>query len=156
MRAIPEWNVAVFALLLNFPWEVLQVPLFAGMADAPHVQVINGCLQASFGDMLIMLIAYEAVSCIVRSRRWILVPSGRQLALFITIGVATTAVIERLATRGHWFQSWTYSPHMPIVPLVDIGLAPLLQWLVLPLLTVWFVRHQLSGTACTRDEHARP
>ena len=38
MRAVtrvPECALAVFALLLNFAWEMLQMPLFLGMAEAP-------------------------------------------------------------------------------------------------------------------------
>lgn len=140
----PEFNVATFALLLNFPWEILQAPLYAGMAGMPHAQVTRACLQATFGDMLIMLLAYGLVAVVARSRRWIVAASGGQLALFIVIGVVTTAGIEWLATRGYWVQSWTYLPAMPLVPGAGIGLAPLLQWVLLPLLTVWFLRRQLS------------
>ena len=64
--------------------------------------------------------------------------------------MAITAGIEWLATRGHWVQSWNYLPAMPLVPGTGIGLAPLLQWVLLPLMTVWFVRRQLAqaqGTA---------
>lgn len=70
--------------------------------------------------------------------------------MFIATGVAITTGIEWLATRGHWVQSGHYLPAMPLVPGTGIGLAPLLQWVLLPLLTVWFVRRQLSpaqGTA---------
>ncbi len=152
LPAMPEWNVAVFALLLNFPWELLQVPLFAGMAGALHRQVIQGCLQATLGDAVIMLISYGVVSLTASDRHWMLKPSARQLALFIAIGVAITVAIEWLATRGHWVQGWSYSQQMPVVPGLGIGLAPLAQWIVLPLLVAWFVRRQLSGGAACRDE----
>ena len=147
MRALarnPECNVAVFALLLNFPWEILQAPLFAGMGDTPYAEAIKGCSQATLGDAVIVLLAYWSVSVVARSRHWILAPSGRQLALFIAIGVSIAAVIEWLATRGHWVGSWTYSKEMPVLPGLGIGLSPLLQWLVLPLLVAWFVRRQLA------------
>ena len=140
----PEFNVAAFALLLNFAWEILQAPLYIGMADMPHAQVTKACLQATFGDMVIMLLAYGAVAAVARSRRWIVAASGWQLAWFVAIGVAITAGIELLATRGYWVQSWNYLPTTPLVPGTGIGLAPLLQWVVLPLLTVWFVRRQLA------------
>ena len=52
--------------------------------------------------------------------------------------------IEWLATSGHWVQSWSYLPAMPLLPGTGIGVAPLLQWVLLPLLTVWYVRRQLS------------
>ena len=140
----PEFNVAIFALLLNFAWEILQAPLYAGMAGMPHAQVTKACLQATFGDMVLMLLAYGAVAVAARSRRWGVEASSWQRALFIAIGVVITAGIEWLATRGHWVQSWNYLPAMPLVPGMGIGLAPLLQWVLLPLLTVWFVRRQLS------------
>ncbi len=145
----PEFNVATFALLLNFAWEILQAPLYAGMAGRPHAQVTQACLRATFGDMVIMLLAYGVVAVVARSRRWIAVESGRQLALFMAIGVVITVGIEWLATRGHWVQSWTYLPAMPLLPGTGIGLAPLLQWVLLPLLTVWFTRRQLASAQHT-------
>ena len=145
----PEFNVATFALLLNFAWEILQAPLYAGMADMPHAQVTKACLQATFGDAVIMLLADGGVAVAARSRRWIVAAKRWQLLLFITIGVSITAAIEWLATRGYWIENWSYLPTMPLVPGAGIGLAPLLQWVVLPLLTVWFVRRQLGQPART-------
>lgn len=146
----PEANIAIFALLLNFPWEVLQAPLYAGMAEASHAQATLACLRATFGDVVIMLLAYAAVAACARSRHWILAPRRWQLVLFVMIGVSVTAAIEWLATRGHWVTSWTYLPAMPLLPGTGIGLVPLAQWLVLPLLTVWFVRRQLAVSAPER------
>jgi hypothetical protein len=139
----PEFNVAAFALLLNFAWEILQAPLFVGMAEMPHAQVTKACLRATVGDAVIMLLAYGVVAVVVRSRSWILASKGWQLSLLVAIGVSITAGIEWLATRGYWMASWNYLPTMPLAPGTDIGLVPLLQWIVLPLLTVWFVRRQL-------------
>ena len=138
----PEFNLALFALLLNFPWEIMQAGLFAGMANAPYAEAIEGCTQATLGDVLITLLAYGAVALAARNRRWLLAPSGRQLAAFIGIGLSITALIEWLATNGRWVKSWTYSTSMPLLPGTEIGLAPLLQWVVVPLLVLWFVRRQ--------------
>ena len=140
----PEFNMVVFALLLNFPWETLQAPLFVGMGEAPYSEAIRGCLRATLGDAVIMLLAYWIVSLAIRNRRWLLAPRAAYLIWFVALGVLITAVIEWLATRGHWIGSWTYSAGMPVVPGIGIGLSPLLQWLVVPLLVVWFVRRQLS------------
>ena len=145
----PEFNVATFALLLNFAWEILQAPLYAGMADMPHALVTKACLQATVGDAVIMLLAYGGVAVGARSRRWIVAAKRWQLLLFITIGASITAAIEWLATHGYWIENWSYLPTMPVVPGAGIGLAPLLQWVVLPLLTVWFVRRQLAHCAET-------
>ena len=140
----PEFNVGIFALLLSFAWEILQAPLYAGMADMPHAQATVACLQATVGDAVIMLLAYGVVAVAARSRLWIVAANGWQLACFVATGVSITAIIEWLATRGYWIANWSYLPTMPLVPGTRIGLAPLLQWVVLPLLTVWFVRRQLA------------
>jgi hypothetical protein len=142
---LPEFNVAVFAFLLNYPWEFSQVPLFAGVADAPHWTAIKGCAIAALGDAVIMLVAYWFVAVIARSRHWIAVPTAAHLMLFVAVGVTITVVIEQLALRGLWFKSWSYSPLMPVIPGIGVGLSPLLQWLVLPPLTAWFVRRQLAA-----------
>ena len=143
----PEFNTVIFALLLNFAWEILQAPLYVGMAQMPHAQVTKVCLQATVGDAVILLLAHGVVAVAARRRHWIVASNGWQLPLFVAIGVSITAAIEWLATRGYWISSWNYLPTMPLVPGTGIGLVPLLQWVVLPLLTVWFVRRQLPHRA---------
>jgi hypothetical protein len=142
LSVTPEFNLAVFALLLNFPWDVLQAPLFDGMAAAPHSAVIGACLQATLGDAVIMLLAHAGIVAVTRRRRWVLMPSRREVAGFVAVGVGITAVIEWLATRGHWAQTWAYSTAMPVIPGIEIGVSPLLQWVVVPLVALWFLRRQ--------------
>ena len=141
---LPEFNVAVFAFLLNYPWEFLQVPLFAGMAGAPHWEAIQRCAMATMGDILIMLIAYWLVAVIARRRYWIAAPTAAHLTMFVAVGVTITVLFEQLSLRGLWFGAWDYSPLMPVIPGIGVGLSPLAQWIVLPLLTAWFVRRQLA------------
>jgi hypothetical protein len=144
--ASPEVSVAIFALLLNFPWEILQAPLFADMASLPHAEAARACLRATIGDMVIMLMAHAVVAIGWRDRRWMVTASGAQLALFIALGVSVTVLIEGLAVQGLWVSTWSYLPAMPLLPSTGIGLVPVLQWLTLPPLTVWFVRRQLAGS----------
>lgn len=142
---LPEFNVAVFAIFLNYPWEFLQVPLFDQMPDAPHWEAIKTCSRATVGDALIMLIAYWSVAVFCRNRRWFVNPRAAQVVLFSLVGVLITVAIERMALSGLWMGGWSYAPEMPIMPVIGIGLTPLLQWVVLPPLVVWFVRRQLSA-----------
>ena len=57
MLDLPELNFAVFAFLLNFPWEFLQIPLYVGMADAPHWDATKVCVLATLGDAVIVVVA---------------------------------------------------------------------------------------------------
>ena len=142
----PEATLGIFALLLNFPWEMLQAPLFADMRSSLHPAATMACLQATFGDMVIMLLAHAVVAIHARDRRWMVTANGAQLMLFIAVGLSITVFIEWLATRGLWVSNWTYAPTMPLLPGTGVGLVPMLQWLLLPLLTVWFTRRQLAGS----------
>ena len=73
---LPEFNVIVFALLLNYPWEFLQVPLFADMPQAAHWDAIRTCTRATLGDGVIMLIAYWTDGLVACNRWWVLAPSA--------------------------------------------------------------------------------
>ena len=69
---------------------------------------------------------------------------ARVAGVAMAAGVGYTVFSEWLntAVRG----SWAYADAMPIVPWLGIGLAPLLQWIVVPCVAFWLVRRQF-GTA---------
>lgn len=142
LTKLPEFNVLLFALLLNYPWEFIQAPLFEGMAERPHGAAVKACTQAALGDSVIMLVAYWGVAALGRGRAWIAAPGWREVLLFSSIGVAITVVIEWLALNGRWLNGWTYSSLMPIIPGLGVGLVPVLQWIVLPPLVAALVARQ--------------
>ena len=144
---LPEFSIVVFALLLNYPWEFLQVPLFEGMPEARHWDAIRACPRATLGDAVITLIAYWCVSFATRSRDWLMSPNISRILMFAGTGVLITIAIERLALDGRWLGGWQYSVLMPIVPGIEVGLSPLLQWIVLPPIVAWFSRRHLRGSA---------
>lgn len=139
---LPEVNVGIFAFLLNFVWEFAQVPLFQGMAQAGHWRAIQVCARATLGDVSIALVAFWAVALTARSRDWILRPTTWQVTGLVVVGVLITVVMEWLAI--HVLDRWAYAASMPVVPALQLGLSPLLQWVILPPLVVWFVRRQLT------------
>lgn len=145
MRGIleaPETNVAIFAFLLNLTWEFAQVPLFAGMPSAEHWHAVLVCARATLGDVVIALVGFWTVAASTRARTWVLRPTTAHVTGFVAVGLLITVVMEWLATRV--LGRWTYAEAMPVIPLLEVGLAPLLQWIVLPPIVVWFVRRQLT------------
>lgn len=62
----------------------------------------------------------------------------RVAAITIAGGVGYTVFSEWLNTTVR--KSWAYSELMPIVPGLEIGLSPLAQWIVMPLLGFWWAR----------------
>ena len=151
----PEFNVLLFALLLNYPWEFTQVPLFEGMAQAPHWIAVKTCTRSALADAFIMLIAYWIVAALSRARAWIEAPRGRDIRFMIIVGTTVTLVIEQLALHGLWFGSWRYSSAMPVIPLLGVGLAPIMQWILLPPLVVVLVKRQILGSRVASAAIAR-
>jgi len=140
---LPEFNVVVFALLLNLPWELVQAPLYREMADAPHWQAVKACSAAAGGDAVIVLIAYWVVA-VATHRSWITVPRFGDVVSFVAVGLAVTSGIEWMALHGLWMVEWQYTTAMLVIPGAGIGLSPLLQWTLLPPLVVWFAKRQLA------------
>ena len=141
----PEFSVLVFSFLLNLAWEVWQVPFFRGMADQPHWLGVKACTQATFGDAGIALAAFWVAAFFARTRSWIMQPGRSDIAIFIGVGLAATIILETLAIGV--FKRWDYSDAMPRLPILGTGFLPLLQWLVLPPLVLWFVRRQIGAPA---------
>ncbi|MGH8071414.1 MAG: hypothetical protein ACRERE_40540 [Candidatus Entotheonellia bacterium] len=139
---LPELNIALFAFLLSFVWEMLQIPLFRGMQQMHHWDAVLICTQATLADVGIALTAFWTVAWLGSGRHWLLRPSTVQVAGFIAVGTIVTMTLELLATRV--WNLWSYSELMPVIPFLGVGLVPLLQWMVLPPLVVWLVHRQLT------------
>ena len=140
VKYVPELNVAIFSFLLNFIWELMQAPYFASLDEVSHWDGILICLKATFGDVFIALSAFWVTSSISKNRQWIHLASGLQVAIFLFVGISVTVALEIYNTQ--FANNWSYSENMPLVPPFDVGLAPLLQWLFVPMLVLWFVRRQ--------------
>lgn len=136
-----EINLFLFGFLINFVWEMLQMPLFSYPSNASLVQINLACLQASAGDAVMIVVAFWIVAILLKGRGWIFHPSVRSLALFLLPGIVMTVVFEALATG--LLHRWAYAEAMPILPGLGTAVAPLAQWLILPPLVIFVVRRQL-------------
>ena len=140
ITSLPEFNIYIFAFLLNFVWEMLQMPLFAlPPADTPYWPVITMCAFATVADGFIMLIAFWTASAFARSRYWFVAAERSHVLIFLITGLAITSAIELIVTE---MGVWAYSPLMPV--LFGVGMSPFLQWVIPPLITLWFTRRQLG------------
>ena len=134
----PETNILFFGTLLNIPWELFQMPLFAEPPDLDYRLVVNVCTAASVADGVIMIIAFWAASFVMKSRQWFHAPTARPYLTYLGAGLAITILIEIAATQSG---AWNYGPLMPVV--LGVGLSPFFQWVFLPPLTLWFTQRQL-------------
>ena len=135
----PAAALAGFAFLLHFAWEMLQFPLYAGMSEARHDAATWTCLLATVGDVAIALFAYGAASVVARSAQWVLRPRSMPLAVYLGAGLGVTVAVEWVSV--HRWGRWSYAGAMPLV--LGVGLAPLVQWVAVPLLTLWLTRRHI-------------
>ncbi len=141
--ATPELAILLFATLLHFVWEMLQAPFWVGMAAMPHWQGIRTCTIATLGDVAIALVAFWAGAIIVRSRAWLLSPNCAAVFVYIITGLLITIAYEYLATGP--LRRWEYTDSQLRLPWIGTGIAPLLQWLTLPFVTLWLARVHCWG-----------
>jgi len=148
---LPEWNVAIFSFLLNFVWEVQQMPFFQVSPESSYLNLIRNCTLATVGDVGISLVAFWTVATISRSRQWFRQPRRSQIIGFILVGLVITVIFEALATGA--LNRWEYAPLMPTLPFWGTGLLPFLQWVLLPPIILWFLKRQLSSVRQEGSKH---
>ena len=139
MSRLPELSVLVLGFGLNATWEFLQSPLYADHGrDLGYL--LRTRLHCAGGDVLILLAAFGITSLVFRSRQWIRDGRSGATVLFVALGFAYTVWSEWFNTRVAL--SWQYAESMPRA--FEIGLAPLAQWLVIPVLLAWILRKARS------------
>ncbi|MFT5537912.1 hypothetical protein C8024_09020 [Sphingopyxis sp. BSNA05] len=139
----PEVHIATFGFFTSFIWEMLQMPFFY-VGSATSWESTLGCTRATIGDAGILVLAYTVVSMLNRDRHWMHRPTSGMIGTYLLSGLGMTAIIEEIATGvpTQWGWGWRYSELMPLFPGTNIGLVPILMWIVIPLITLWFARRQ--------------
>lgn len=127
-----------FVAVANLVWEMAQVPLYTIWAEETFGKIAFAVIHCTGGDILISGSAVLGALLVVGDERW---PNARfrtVAATAVLAGLAYTIFSEWLNTevRG----SWAYSEWMPVLPLIGSGLAPFLQWLVVPSAAFWWAR----------------
>lgn len=136
-HAVPELSLLAVALPLELLWEIAQAPLYS-IWQRGWGEIVYDLLHCSAGDLLILLVTFELVALIEGNRRWYVRRSILAATAFTLFGAGYTVFSEIYNVQIK--AAWSYGPSMPLVPGTDIGLAPLLQWLLLPPLIVWLLR----------------
>lgn len=124
-------------LLLNLVWEFAHMPLYTLWDNGTWTEIIFAAVHCTGGDLLIAMCAL-IVSVLLFGESWPSLSSASTRIALVTvvIGVFYTIFSEWLNIVVR--QSWEYADGMPIVPIINTGLSPLLQWLIVPSLALWW------------------
>lgn len=130
---------AVVTLPMFALWELAHAPLYTLWIDAGPAAAWQAALHCTLGDAVIAFACALAAPLLARVLPWMR-RAHRAEAVIVVLGVLTTVAIEWISTR--WLGRWAYRESMPVDPILGIGLSPLAQWIVVPLLALWILRRK--------------
>lgn len=113
---------------------MLQAPAFTGMPDR-WLAATAECAQAAVGDSVIVLGLFATGALAFRDVRWFRPARAGRYAALIGAGMAVQVVMEWIMVYGAG--RWGYGADHPVLPLLGVGLLPVLQAVVLFPLVFW-------------------
>ena len=120
--------ILVLGFILNFVWELVQMPLYK---DAPYTTShIAFCALASVADALMVLLIYLVLALVFKTPFWVQNINWQRVVIVIVVG-GVGAILSEM--RHLSLGSWVYDDSMPIIPIVNAGLSPVLQFALLPI-----------------------
>lgn len=129
-----RWTAIAFAL--NLLWEIGQIRLYTIYQDGDLATIAYAIAHCTVGDAMIAFACYLVAAGLTRDLAWPVHRPAAGIAIAVVSGLAYTVFSEWLnvSVRG----SWAYAESMPRIS--GIGVAPLLQWLLVPLGTLFWLR----------------
>lgn len=141
----------IFVAVANLGWEFAHMPLYTLWQTGAASEIAFAVLHCTGGDVLIALSAVVLALFLVGSPAWPATRKGYVIALTVIFGLAYTLFSEWLNIEVR--EAWAYSDLMPVIPIIDAGLSPVLQWIVIPLAGFRFAMASPAGrrTRATAD-----
>ena len=121
-------TVFVVSVLLNYVWEVAQMPLY--QRQGSWLEQAAHCIVPALGDGILVLTILGAGWIAFGSVTWTDSRDPASFALMLSVGLGLALAVEWVGL--HLLRRWAYSDRMPLLPLLGVGVSPLLQMLVLP------------------------
>lgn len=135
--------ISIISFATHFIWENLHIPLY--IEDLGFDTKFGLSLWATSGDVAYTFIIFLVFAGIKRNIYWIKNISKKDLIFLAIAGLILASVIEYKAMI---LDKWSYGPYMPIIPILNIGLSPVLQMMILLPLTMFVsskVVYRLNG-----------
>lgn len=129
--------IFLFAFLLNLFWEYLHTPLYLMITNHTSFDYF----YMATVDGIIVLLIYWLVCLEARTFFW-LSELQKHIALILISGIFVSSFIE--VKNVYFTHVWSYAAAMPIIPFLGVGLSPVLQMIVTPLVTFYLVRKTLQ------------
>ncbi len=133
MRTIKIYvALSLVAFILNLGWEHLMLPLYSGYAALGSGWRLN--VWAAGWDVFYVLVITVLVALQKRDKEWMLKQRARDFSTSALLAFLVALFVEYKAL---YLGRWGYSPLMPIIPLLGVGLTPVIQMSVLAPFSAW-------------------
>jgi len=127
--------------LYSLVWEILQLPLYTLWDEPDPFKIGLSLMHCTVGDAMIGTAALVIALIVIRAGNRASWPIIRIGMWTVSVAVTYTILSERVNLA---LGNWSYSAWMPILPLIEIGLAPILQWVLVPLVALWLVNQNVA------------
>lgn len=139
MCARLNWLIAIRRYLIamtlgNMVWETAQLPLYTLWGRGTPSAIAAAVFHCVLGDLAIASVALMLAFAFFGASTWPKEKFWEVATAVIALGVGYTIYSEYTNTVQR--PAWAYSAWMPTLPVLGTGLAPLAQWLVVPLLAL--------------------
>ena len=141
----PYWlsalrRFAVITFLGHLIWEAAHIPLYTIWVEGTWGEIIFAAVHCTGGDLLIAMSSILLALFFFGTGSW---PQRRVypvLGAMMVMGLGYTVFSEWLNIEVR--EAWAYREIMPVIPIIDAGLTPMLQWIFVPLAAYFgAVRH---------------
>ncbi len=126
------WQAGLYLLIAaigDLTWEAVQIPLYTIWWTGTARQNLVAVVHCTGGDVLITTATLLIATLFAWLRGWN--PFGlKMVGTAIVLGIAYTIMSEWLNVEV--WGNWSYTAAMPVLPWIGTGLAPVLQWAVVP------------------------
>lgn len=112
------------------------MPLYALWETGSPSKIVFAALHCTGGDILIAMSTLLVALLLLGSIQWPETRYRRVGLATILIGLGYTVFSEWLNTEVR--EDWAYRDLMPVMPVIDTGLSPLAQRIVLPIIAFWW------------------
>jgi hypothetical protein len=143
--AAPALRYLAAMLAMNLVWEIAQLPLYTLWVEGTPREITFAVLHCTGGDAMIAAGALAIAIVVTRSWRWPIRGWGPVTVVATLVGLGYTVFSEWLNVDLR--RSWAYTAAMPRLPPWGTGLAPFLQWLLLPPLAMLAARPPAHSVA---------
>ena len=113
----------------------MYVPHFVGISGLIKVHI-----RASLGDLLIVSLIL-LIDAIILTRIFPKENSKKRFVAIAITGFILAVIIEKYALA---IGRWSYNPLMPIIPILNVGLIPILQMIILPIAIFYLQNSKLD------------